>query len=159
MCQPSLAVDQCRFIVKEKTPPRARPATAPRAVSPRDRHVWKWDTTSATSLSAGHGSSAAAGAPTARTHTSLGQRPKAGACNRSRLPCSCHVAQTGSLLCRRLATGEPADCQSAKQQVANLRYVAVAGQGFATVSSEAVRGCAGPVAHRQPNPAYGVRSW
>jgi hypothetical protein len=39
------------------------------------------------------------------------------------------VAQTGSLLCRRLATGGPADCQSAKQQVANLRYVEVTGQG------------------------------
>jgi hypothetical protein len=28
-----------------------------------------------------------------------------------------------------LATGGPADCQSAKQQVANLRYVEVTGQG------------------------------
>ena len=32
------------------------------------------------------------------------------------------VAQTGSLLCRRMAFGRSADCQSATQQTASLRY-------------------------------------
>jgi hypothetical protein len=40
-----------------------------------------------------------------------------------------HVAQAGSLPCRRLATGGPADCQSATQQITNLRYSLVTGQG------------------------------
>ena len=40
------------------------------------------------------------------------------------------VAQTGSQPCRRLATGGPADCQSAKQQIANLRYTPATGQGW-----------------------------
>jgi len=50
-------------------------------------------------------------------------------------PGVCYVAQTVSLLFRGLAirkrhSGEvdPADCQSAKQQVANLRYGAVHGR-------------------------------
>jgi hypothetical protein len=50
------------------------------------------------------------------------------------------VAQTGSLLCRRLATGGPADCQSAKRQVANLRYVPATGQGARRAGEEAIIG-------------------
>jgi hypothetical protein len=55
------------------------------------------------------------------------------------LPSNRDVAQTASLLCRRLATGGPADCQSAKQQVANLRYVAAA-SGYGAPGAHEVRG-------------------
>ena len=48
-------------------------------------------------------------------------------CRARHATCACRaVAQTGSLLCRRLATcvpSAPAGCQPATQQVANLRYV------------------------------------
>ena len=55
------------------------------------------------------------------------------------LPSNRDVAQTGSLLCLRLATGGPADCQSAKQQVANRRYMAAA-SGYGAPGAHTVRG-------------------
>ena len=45
----------------------------------------------------------------------------------------CQVAQTASLLYRGLAIREAADCQSAKQQVAHLRYKPVHGKVFSAI--------------------------